>query len=263
MDKLVSVITVTYNSGDGLRRTCESVGSQTHASVEHIIIDGGSDDVSAEFLKVYAVHDSVKASSGPDRGIFDAMNKGLALATGDLIVFMNAADTFGDERTLSSVVESFTSEGWEWAYGSVRYVDSLGAPLGVVTRNSHQQRMLELGLTFVPHQTMYVSSKLAGKVGLYDESLDMAADQDFAIRAGLIHQPKIISEVLCNFEVGGAHGKLGRVERELIFHQIRRKNHLMILGNQTLDKVFAVLNGARWALRDLAVTVVRGTRADR
>lgn len=263
MTTRVSVVTVTYNDEKGLRKTCQSVQNQRYAETEHIIIDGASTDGSLAFLEAYGKRPQVSLFSERDHGIFDAMNKGLRVASGDLVVFMNAADVFPNDDTLAEVVASFEAESWSWAYGSVRYVGLSGESLGTVHRHVHRQRMLELGLTFVPHQTMFATRALIATVGEYREDLGVAADQDYAIRLGLRSDPRVFDTVLCDFEVGGAHSSVGRIRRELLFHKIREQSGRMILGSVILDRAFALANGARWVIRDLLVTVIRGSRPQR
>ncbi|MEV7767983.1 glycosyltransferase family 2 protein [Microbacterium sp. NPDC086615] len=263
LETKISVITVTYNDLRGLQRTRESVQAQSYLGAEHIIIDGASSDGSPAYLQSIASQASVTVRSEPDKGIFDAMNKGLAIADGDLIVFMNAGDTFRAPDTLSIVAESYATHRWGWAYGSVQYVDADGRGKGIIHRQRHRQRLLELGLTFVPHQTMYVSRALVDRLGRFDETLSMAADQDYAIRAGRMSNPTVIPEVLCNFEIGGAHGSLGRIQREMIFHRIRLRNGLLVMRSRNIDRIFAFANGARWFARDSVVRMIRGVRPDR
>ena len=100
-----SIITITYNAEKVLQRTLDSVRSQTYRDMEHLIIDGASTDETVAMAEAYRQRASydVVVRSEPDRGIYDAMNKGLRLATGDYVVFMNAGDTFHDERTLERV----------------------------------------------------------------------------------------------------------------------------------------------------------------
>lgn len=109
----VSIITITYNAEKVLQRTLDSVRSQTYRDMEHLIVDGASTDKTVAMADAYrqrASYDAVVRSE-PDMGIYDAMNKGLRLATGDYVVFMNAGDTFHDERTLERVLGGIRNYG--------------------------------------------------------------------------------------------------------------------------------------------------------
>ena len=101
-----SIITVVYNDLDNLKKTCRSVSRQTFDDYEHLIIDGGSDDGTLDFLKSFSASDShVRFISEKDNGIYDAMNKAIAMAEGDYILFLNAGDRFHERDTLSKIAD--------------------------------------------------------------------------------------------------------------------------------------------------------------
>ena len=203
---IISIVTITYNAEKVLQRTLDSVRSQTYKDIEHLIIDGASTDNTLRMVQEYSTHHSpltthqIKIISEPDRGIYDAMNKGLRLATGDYIVFMNAGDTFHDERTLERVVVSLNlserrdiptdSEGkpplsgrFGGAYGDTNIVDSEGRFLRKrhlsvpdhLTWRSFKQGML------VCHQAFYARLDIARDIP-YDLQYRHSADVDWCIR---------------------------------------------------------------------------------
>ena len=155
----ISIITVTYNAEATIGRTLESVAQQTHPDVEHLIIDGASTDRTLDIARRYP-HAII--SSEPDKGLYDAMNKGLKKATGDYLCFLNAGDKLHSKETLAHIAASIPSpqhgNGVAILYGAWR---------------SFRQGML------VCHQAFYVNRQLAP---LYDTHYRFSADFDWCIR---------------------------------------------------------------------------------
>lgn len=186
-----TVITCTYNCADYLHSTLDSILRQTYPLVEHLIIDGCSTDSTYSTALAYkhksdeeSMHE-VRTLSEPDHGLYDAMNKGLALATGDYVVFMNAGDTFHAQDTLE-IVAGCIGEGEEQPavlYGDTHIVDINGRflrrrrlePPTKLTWRSFMKGML------VCHQSFYARCDLA-KSNPYDLRLKLSADVDWCIR---------------------------------------------------------------------------------
>ena len=211
----ISIVTVTYNAAKVLQRTLDSVRSQTCKDVEHLIIDGASTDDTLRMVEEYRSSNlgQIKVVSEPDKGIYDAMNKGLRLATGDYIVFMNAGDTFHDEKTLERVVAALASpnlpEGGGLAYGDTDIVDAEGRFLRKrhlsapdhLTWRSFRQGML------VCHQAFYARLDIARGIP-YDLQYRHSADVDWCIRvmkeAERKHLPLVkVPGVVADFLDGG------------------------------------------------------------
>jgi len=214
----ISVVTITYNAAKVLQRTLDSVRSQTYMDIEHLIIDGASKDETMDLVRSYELgvrSEEVKARSyevrvvsEPDRGIYDAMNKGLRLATGDYIVFMNAGDTFHDKDTLEKVA-SGRLEGAAVLYGDTNIVDSEGRFLrkrhlsvpDQLTWRSFKKGML------VCHQAFYARLDIARDIP-YDLQYRHSADVDWCIRvmkeAEKRHLPLLrVPGVVADFMDGG------------------------------------------------------------
>ncbi len=189
-----SVVTITYNAGAVLRRTADSVKGQKYANVEHIIVDGASTDstlkVASDYIKKSNAADNgheIRLISEPDHGLYDAMNKGLAAATGDYVVFMNAGDTFHSADTLAQVAQAAMSgdDGPLPAvlYGDTDIVDGDGnfiahrrlTPPERLTWRSFRSGML------VCHQSFYARADIAKRTP-YDLKYRFSADVDWCIR---------------------------------------------------------------------------------
>ncbi|MDO2386142.1 glycosyltransferase family 2 protein [Mycobacterium avium subsp. hominissuis] len=203
----VSVITISFNDLRGLRRTVDSVRSQRYAGrIEHIVIDGGSGDEVVEYLSS-CTPSFAYWQSEPDDGRYDAMNKGIARATGDLLWFMNSGDRFSDPDAVADVVEAISQLGPPrdiWGYGLV-YLDGLGRLQGPMPFNL---RKFLAGFYTVPHQAAFFGASLVDKLGGYNLTVGLLADQEFILRAALLREPITIRRLVCSFDTSGAGSAL-------------------------------------------------------
>ena len=178
-----SIITVTYNAGKVLEDTIQSVISQTYRNVEYIIVDGNSKDNTQEIIGKYSKHIS-KMVSEPDKGLYDAMNKGIRMATGDYLCFLNAGDKFHAKETLQRIAETLKDKDLpDVIYGETAIVDEEGNFLHMrrlstpkrLNGKSFKQGML------VCHQAFLAKRELALKHP-YDMQYRFSADFDWCIR---------------------------------------------------------------------------------
>ena len=178
-----SVITVTYNSASTLRRALESVACQSYREVEHIVIDGGSTDGTTECVRAHGRHVAAYVSE-PDRGIYDAMNKGLSRAQGDVIAFLNADDRYASTSTLQVVADFFAEHDVDAALGDVAYFRP-EAPHRIVRRyRSDRFAPNRLGWGWMPaHPAMFVRRKVYDCVGPFRTDFRIAGDYEWIARA--------------------------------------------------------------------------------
>ena len=178
-----SIITVTYNAGKVLEDTIQSVISQTYRNVEYIIVDGASKDNTQEIIGKYSKHIS-KMVSEPDKGLYDAMNKGIGMATGDYLCFLNAGDKFYEKETLQKIAETLKDKELpDVIYGETAIVDEDGNFLHM-RRLSTPERLnwksFKQGM-LVCHQAFLANRTLALKHP-YDMQYRFSADFDWCIR---------------------------------------------------------------------------------
>lgn len=211
-----SVITVTYNADKVLEETIQSVITQTYHHVEYILVDGASTDGSMNIVNKYRNH-IAKVVSEPDQGLYDAMNKGIDLATGDYLCFLNAGDSFHEDDTLQQIVHSITTPVLpDILYGETAIVDAQGhflqmrrlsAPT-VLTWESFKEGML------VCHQAFFAKHTL---VKPYDLSYRFSADFDWCIRclkqAKLIHNTHLVLIDYLSEGLTTQHHRASLVER--------------------------------------------------
>lgn len=228
-----SIITCTYNAESVLQRTLDSVLEQTYSHVEHIIVDGASTDATLNMVEAYRQKSDaedwcheVHVKSEPDRGLYDAMNKGIQRATGQYVLFLNAGDTFPSADTLELVAES-VGEGEEppaVLYGDTDVVDDDGhflrhrrlSPPHRLTWRSFMKGML------VCHQAFYARTDLA-KVTPYDLHYRFSADVDWCIRImRLARRRRLpmrnVGAVVVNFLDGGMTTTNHRASLKERFH---------------------------------------------
>lgn len=178
---LVSIITATYNSAATLRDCLQSVAMQSYAPIEHIIIDGASKDDSLSIAQSFA--HIAQVHSEKDQGIYDAMNKGIALATGDIIGILNSDDFYVDERVIQDIVTVFENSNCDVVYADLQYVDRERTDKIIRTWKSGtmQQRSFLYGW-MPPHPTVFVRRKVYEQYGAFNLSLKSAADYEFMLR---------------------------------------------------------------------------------
>jgi len=205
----ITIITAAYNSASTIKDTICSVNSQDYPNIEHIIIDGGSKDKTLEIVNEYAQRISIVLSE-PDNGIYDAYNKGLARATGDVIGFLNSDDFYFSPTVISKVAESFLDESVDAVYGNLVYVDQ--EDVNRISRLWKSQPYVEgiFAKGFVPpHPTFFLRKSVYDHVGGYDTSYRLAADFQLMLKAFLsthVRNSRYISHTLVRMRMGGATG---------------------------------------------------------
>jgi len=200
----VSIITATYNSANTIMDTLHSLQNQSYRHLEHIIIDGLSTDNTIELIN--STHFKGEIHSGKDKGIYDAMNKGIALAKGDIVGILNSDDFYAEETIIEQVVSLFNETGCDAVYGDLVYVD--GTDTNKVTRlwvSGDYKRESFLQGWMPPHPTFFVKRSLYEKYGLFNISLWGAADYELMLRFLYKHHAKAayLNKVLVKMRTGG------------------------------------------------------------
>ncbi|MEO7497278.1 MAG: glycosyltransferase family 2 protein [Massilia sp.] len=203
----VSVITVCFNSEKTIRDTIESVLSQDYPDIEHIVVDGASSDATVSILGSYRGR-LAKIISEKDAGIYDAMNKGLVAATGDVVGILNSDDFYHDRSVISAVVAAFdSSPSPDMVFGDVDFVSA--GNLSVVRRHYSAAHFRPWKLRFgwmPPHPGTFVKRHLILKAGLYKTEFRIAADYEMFVRWLMVNKAsyKWIDKVLVRMRMGGA-----------------------------------------------------------
>lgn len=205
MAMTVSIITVAYNAAATITDTLNSVAAQTHPDIEHIVVDGASQDGTQAIVQGHA-KGVAKFVSEPDCGIYDAMNKGIALATGDIIGFLNADDFYAHDRVVSSVAAAMRADDLDALYGDVAFFRPEVPGQPVRRYRSARFRPSRIAWGWMPaHPTLFLHRRVFERVGRFNTDYQIAGDFEFIARAfhsgGLRY--RYIPEVLVNMRIGG------------------------------------------------------------
>jgi len=173
----LSIITINYNNLEGLKRTIESVVNQTWQEFEHIVIDGGSTDGSAEYIETQSNKINYWVSE-LDKGIYNAMNKGIKAATGDYLLFLNSGDHFFNDEVLMLNHQYLTE--YDLVYFNLQMINSKFMKTVIYP---DKLRFSDLYLDSLPHPATFINKQLFNTVGLYDENLKIVSDWKFFILA--------------------------------------------------------------------------------
>lgn len=181
----ISIVTTTYNSGKTIKDTLESVLRQTYKEYELIIKDGGSTDNTLAICRAYESRfdGKIRIESAPDKGIYDAMNVGISLATGDVVGILNSDDFFTSDDILERVAEKMQDGALDAVYGDVHYVtpDDLDKCVRYYSSKRFKPELMRYG--YMPaHPSFYCKRELYDKFGLYDTQYRISADFDLLLR---------------------------------------------------------------------------------
>lgn len=227
----LSIVTVVRNDPDGLERTGRSIHDQG-VDVEWIVIDGASTDETLD--RLVGLTPSLQVSE-PDRGIYDAMNKGMRRATGEWITFLNAGDTYCERSTLTRVYDWLHGNSAQWGFGAVRNIDASGRATGIQCASPFTTLGLAFGNTTVPHQATFLRRDFALSLGEFLTDGGTAADQEFLLRAAQRHPPAELVWPLVDFRVGGRGMAGGPLHFPTSMRRYRRRRSTSVTGSPMLD----------------------------
>jgi glycosyltransferase involved in cell wall biosynthesis len=206
---LISVVTACYNSATTLSGALNSVLNQKYNELEHIVIDGASTDHTRDILEARP-QGQLRWSSEPDQGIYDALNKGIALATGDIVGFLHADDVYAGTDVLAHVARAFEDPAVHAVYGDLQYVskDNLNNVIRHWRAGEFKPALLKRGW-MPPHPSLYVRRECYARIGGFDIKYAIAADYYSILQ--LFSQPEFnavyIPEVFVKMRVGGASNR--------------------------------------------------------
>ena len=199
----VSIITVCYNSEATIERTVRSVVNQTHRDIEYLVIDGGSEDMTLELLEPYRSRINCIVSE-KDRGLYDAVNKGISLATGDLIGLLHADDWLADSEVVGDLVKKIENEGTDSVYADLQYVQGDKVVRNWMSGDFSIEKFRRGWMP--PHPTFYIKrSVLKEESSLYRTDFGTAADYEFMLRMLVKRKVSVcyLPRVLVKMQMGG------------------------------------------------------------
>jgi glycosyltransferase involved in cell wall biosynthesis len=241
----ISIITVTYNSAATLRDTLQSVNSQDYTDIEHILVDGGSTDSTVDIIKSFP--HVQKWVSEKDKGLYDAINKGIQMAGGDVIGILNSDDFFPSKHIVSKIARAFADNKVEAVYGDIAFVrpENLNKVIRLYSSKKFTPRRFAFG--YMPaHPSFYVKKECYAKLGCYKYDYKIAADYELLMR--FIYKNKIthhyIPEILVYMRTGGVSNK-NILSRYTLNKEIIRackengvNTNMAVLSLKYMNKVF-------------------------
>lgn len=255
----VTIITATYNSSDTVRDTLLSVASQSYPFIEHIVIDGDSADDTLDIVREFS-HVS-RLVSEKDNGIYDAMNKGIALATGDIVGILNSDDFFADDDVVARIVQAFIRSGSDAVYGDLLFVNrrNVSKVKRVWVAGDYRRALLYRGW-MPPHPTFYVRRYCYEQFGNFNTHFKVAADYDMLIRLLLVNRIRVtyIPRVLINMRTGGVSTRSLRQRLS-----INREDQLVWKLNKQTPKWYTLYCKPLYKLKQFIVPALRWRRKSR
>jgi len=216
-----------------IEKTLLSVANQSYENIEHIIIDGNSKDKTIDICKSY-LHIS-KILSEPDKGVYDAFNKGIKLAAGDVIGFLNADDTFYNENSIQDIVDAFSNNETDIVYGNLNYVNEESKVIRNWISKPYEKGLVKKA--WMPaHPTFYCKKEVYDRLGGYNDSFKIAGDFELCLRFLEINNipsfylnKKIVKMLVGGISNSGLKSKLTIFKEELRAFKINNisVNHVL------------------------------------
>lgn len=248
----ISIVTVTWNSDKTLHDTLNSVLRQSYKDIEYIVIDGGSKDNTIDIIKKYEPKfcGRLRWISEKDKGIYDAMNKGIRMATGDIVGILNSDDFFSSDDVISTVNDTFEKYNPEAIYGDVHFVNdnNLNKTVRYYSSRVFKRGLIRFG--FMPaHPSFYIKRECFDRFGYYKTNFKIAADFEFLLRTIYIGKinTKYIAKDFVTMRTGGASTSGIGSHRIIMKEHLRafKENNVytnrLLLSLRYIYKIFEVL----------------------
>lgn len=218
----ISIITVCYNEAATIKKTFESIFSQSYKNIESIVIDGGSTDGTIDIIEKYKDKIAYFVSES-DEGIYNAMNKGIKASSGEILYFLNGNDSLYSEDVLETVVNAFKQENYDFVYGNINLIYPKMNKIEKYNKGINYYISLNLPIC---HQSVFYKKKLFDKFGLYDENFFILADKDFNMKIWTNKKTKTfyLNKIIARFDKTGISSdkknkKILKLESSLIFYK--------------------------------------------
>ena len=246
---ILSIITINRNNAAGLEKTMQSVLSQTRADYEYVVVDGASTDGSVAVIErlAPAFGDRLKWISEKDGGIYDAMNKGIRMATGDIVGILNSDDYFTGDDVIERMVVNFDDPNIDAVYGDIHFIHD-GEPDKILRYYSSKPfRPLWLRFGFMPaHPSFYCRRSVYEKAGLYKTDYAIGSDYEMMVRLFMVHKirAKYLPIDFVTMRTGGASTRNVKSRLQLIRDDVRgcRENGIytnpLMISMKFLYKIF-------------------------
>lgn len=209
----ISIITATYNSEKHIKCVINSISAQSYKMIEWVVVDGASKDNTVNIIKQHFTGE-LNLISEPDKGIYDALNKGIQMATGDMIGFLHSDDFFENDSVIEQIIEQFKTNCCDGVYGDLRYVSSNDNSNIIRSWKSEPFHPKLLKKGWMPaHPTLFLKKEVYQKHGNFDTTFRIAADYDFMLRILKDTQLSFnyLPIIITNMRVGGASNTIKNI----------------------------------------------------
>ena len=199
----ISIITICFNNADVIRKTIDSVVNQDYKNIEYIVVDGLSTDASLDIIGEYSSRIS-KLISEPDKNLYDAINKGILLATGDVVGLIHAGDRLFNPTVIGKIANHFAQNELDLMYGHSLLVNDRDIPIRVNWSPRYRRSLVKRG--WMPsHQSIYIRRNLLEQIGLYKLELHPSSDYEFFLRYFYFNELRIkrLNQYILRFSMGG------------------------------------------------------------
>lgn len=231
----VSIVTIVFNNREHIADCIQSVNSQSYHDVEHIVIDGGSTDGTREIIESHREHID-KYVSEPDKGLYDGLNKGLMMASGDIIGILHSDDLFYNTSVIDDIVKAFASEESDIVYGNGIYVDrnDVSNVRRLYSSSNFKKSRLKFG--WIPlHTTIFVKRNVFEELGYYSLEYSVASDYDISLRWFFSDNLKkvFLNRILVKMRLGGKSTSLA-LQKKKSQEDLEIINNYHLMGAITL-----------------------------
>lgn len=199
----ISIVTISFNNENDIRSTIESVVGQTYDNIEYIIVDGGSTDDTINIVNEYINSISIVISE-PDNGMYDAINKGIKISTGDIVGLIHAGDRLFNNQVIAKIAQHFEHNNIDAMYGHSKIVNSRNEVKLINISPQYSKKMIRRG--WMPsHQSIYIRREVFDKLGYYRNDLGGSGDYEFFVRYFYFNEIKVklLKEYIIYFTLGG------------------------------------------------------------
>ena len=242
----ISIITVSFNSSKTIINSINSVNNQNYKNIEHIFIDGNSDDGTFELIKKYSTRSKIVISE-PDEGLYDAMNKGIKIATGDIIGILNSDDIFSSTTIISIIADAFKRNKCDILYGNINYINNENKNVRYWKSSKFIKGTFKNGW-HPPHPSLFIKKDVYHNYGNFDISLKISSDFDLMLRFFEKSNNKCfyLDETIVSMMIGGRSNTIngiikGSKEIKLAFTKNKIKPAYLYLFNRYMNKIFKYL----------------------
>jgi len=247
MSYKLSIITINYNNTKGLDKTLQSVINQNSQDFEYVVVDGNSSDDSKKIIDSHKNYID-KSISEPDSGVYNAMNKGIRMASGDYLLFLNSGDQLADQNVIAKILPSLKNNE-DIIYGNLIYsLNEVPQTLFTPPKNIDLTYFLN---SFLPHPSSFIKKSLFQKIGFYNEKFKIISDWEFFLRAIVINKASYlhIDEVISDFDNSGISSdsqneKLIHKEKQAVYEELfpNLQNEIKLLEFASSRRMLQIQN---------------------